>query len=200
MSIIVKPLEDNTPITDKGRINAGAICGLPSHFPLHPSGQTSGGTTSGGKELNLGAHSNDMLSDFLGSSGNLIKHAGLFTSISPVVLLWLSSSTYNLSLDNMSTTPFDIEKERQTAQMSGQSSTTNAPSATDFENENQMADHTKNSQEVPELPEKSTAEEADPDDEDEYPHGLPLFFIVVALGMSIFLVALDMVWLTIYQS
>ncbi|EED18980.1 efflux pump antibiotic resistance protein, putative [Talaromyces stipitatus ATCC 10500] len=92
----------------------------------------------------------------------------------------------------MSTEPIDIEKDRQNAEMSAQSSTTNAASANDFETENHMADHANNNQGIHDLPEKDAAEEADPNDEEEYPHGLPLFCIVVALGMSIFLVALDM--------
>lgn len=99
----------------------------------------------------------------------------------------------------MSTEPIDIEKDRQNAEMSAQSSTTNAASANDFETENHMADHANENQGIHNLPEKDAAAEADPNDEGQYPHGLRLLCIVVALGMSIFLVALDMVRLTMTQ-
>jgi soluble cytochrome b562 len=91
---------------------------------------------------------------------------------------------------------FDVEKERQNAESSVQSSITNAPSAADLESENHNA---PNGQETSYLPEKVEAEEPDMDNEAQYPHGLKLLIIVVALGMSIFLVALDMVCLTIPQ-
>ncbi|KAJ5118825.1 uncharacterized protein N7443_007755, partial [Penicillium atrosanguineum] len=45
---------------------------------------------------------------------------------------------------------------------------------------------------ISKLPEKVDAEESDLDDEAQYPHGLKLLIIIVALGMSIFLVALHM--------
>lgn len=90
---------------------------------------------------------------------------------------------------------FDDEKERQTAESSVQSSITNTPSA-DLENENHNA---PNDQKTSDLPERVDDEEPDLDDEAQYPHGLKLFVIVAALGMSIFLVALDMVCLTIPQ-
>jgi hypothetical protein len=90
----------------------------------------------------------------------------------------------------------DLEKERQNAESSAQSSITNTPSAADLESENHNA---LNGQETSNLPQKVDAEESDLDDEAQYPHGLKLLIIVVALGMSIFLVALDMVCLTISQ-
>ncbi|KAJ5917203.1 hypothetical protein N7466_010757 [Penicillium verhagenii] len=73
---------------------------------------------------------------------------------------------------------FMVEKERQNAESSTLSSihVTNIP----------------NDPESPALPEKVDAEELYLDDEAQYPHGIKLFIIVVALGMSIFLVALDM--------
>lgn len=91
---------------------------------------------------------------------------------------------------------FDVEKEQQNTKLSVQPSITNAPSAVDLESENHNA---PNDQETSYLPEKVDAEELDLDDEAQYPHGLKLLIIVVALGMSIFLVALDMVCLTIPQ-
>ena len=91
---------------------------------------------------------------------------------------------------------FDVEKEPQNAESSVQSSITNAPSAADLESENHSA---PNDQENSSLPEKVDVEEPDLDDEAQYPHGFKLFIIVAALGMSIFLVALDMVCLTIHQ-
>jgi hypothetical protein len=45
--------------------------------------------------------------------------------------------------------------------------------------------------------EKGTIDIATDDDEGEYPQGLALTFIVLALGLSIFLVALDMVRLQV---
>ncbi|KAJ5199662.1 hypothetical protein N7491_009540 [Penicillium cf. griseofulvum] len=83
---------------------------------------------------------------------------------------------------------FDEEKERQNASSSVQSSITNTPSV-NLESENHNA---LNDQETSYIPEKVDAEEPDLDDEAQYPHGLKLLIIVVALGMSIFLVALDM--------
>jgi soluble cytochrome b562 len=91
---------------------------------------------------------------------------------------------------------FDLEKERQNADSSVQSSISNASSAADLESENHNA---PNDQETSYLPEKVDVKEPDLDDEAQYPHGLKLFVIVAALGMSIFLVALDMVCLTIPQ-
>lgn len=91
---------------------------------------------------------------------------------------------------------FDVEKERQGTESSVPSSITNAPSAADLESENNNA---PNDQETSHLPEKADAEEPDLEDEAQYPHGFKLFIIVAALGMSIFLVALDMVCLTIPQ-
>ena len=91
---------------------------------------------------------------------------------------------------------FDLEKEHQTADSSVQSSITKTPSAADLESENHNA---PNGQETSYLPEKVDSEELDADDESQYPHGIKLLIIVAALGMSIFLVALDMVCLTIPQ-
>lgn len=91
---------------------------------------------------------------------------------------------------------FDVEKERQNAESSVQSSITNGPSVTNLESENHNA---PNDQDTSDLPEKVDSEEPDLDDEAQYPHGFKLFIIVAALGMSIFLVALDMVCLTIPQ-
>ncbi|KAJ5589104.1 hypothetical protein N7537_011782 [Penicillium hordei] len=82
---------------------------------------------------------------------------------------------------------FDVEKERQNTELSDQSSITNAPSAAKLESEN-----APNDQETSYLPEKVDDEEQDLDNEAQYPHGLKLLILVVALGMSIFLVALDM--------
>ncbi|KAK4870166.1 hypothetical protein LT330_005220 [Penicillium expansum] len=84
---------------------------------------------------------------------------------------------------------FDLEKEHQTADSSVQSSITKTPSAADLESENHNA---PNGQETSYLPEKVDSEELDADDESQYPHGIKLLIIVAALGMSIFLVALDM--------
>ncbi|KAJ5494462.1 hypothetical protein N7463_010549 [Penicillium fimorum] len=89
---------------------------------------------------------------------------------------------------------FDVEKERQNAESSVQSSITTAPSVTDLESENA---NDPSGQETSYLPEKVDAEEPDLDDEAQYPQGLKLLIIVMALGMSIFLVALDMACLTI---
>lgn len=94
------------------------------------------------------------------------------------------------------TSTFDVEKERQTAESSTQSSITDTPFAAELESKNH---NSPNDQETPPLPEKADAEEPDLDDESLYPHGLKLLIIVVALGMSIFLVALDMVCLAIPQ-
>ncbi|CAI7577351.1 unnamed protein product [Penicillium palitans] len=87
------------------------------------------------------------------------------------------------------TSTFDVEKERQNTESSVQSSITNAPSAADLESENHNA---LNDEETSYPPEKGDAEEPNLDDEAQYPHGFKLFIIVAALGMSIFLVALDM--------
>ncbi|KAL4733064.1 MFS general substrate transporter [Aspergillus similis] len=87
------------------------------------------------------------------------------------------------------TSTFDVEKERQTAESSTQSSITDTPFAAELESKNH---HSPNDQETPPLPEKADGEEPHLDDESLYPHGLKLLIIVVALGMSIFLVALDM--------
>jgi hypothetical protein len=88
---------------------------------------------------------------------------------------------------------FEVEKEQQNAEPSMQSSIINAPSAADLESENHNA---TNDHETSYLPEKVDTEEPDLDDEAQYPHGLKLLIVVLALGMSIFLVALDMVCLT----
>ncbi|KAJ5761825.1 uncharacterized protein N7511_005207 [Penicillium nucicola] len=82
-----------------------------------------------------------------------------------------------------------MEKEHHNTESSVQSSITNAPSVADFDSENHNA---PNDQETSNLPEKVDAEGPDLDDESQYPHGLKLFIIILALGMSIFLVALDM--------
>ncbi|CAI7654832.1 unnamed protein product [Penicillium glandicola] len=84
---------------------------------------------------------------------------------------------------------FDVEKERENAESSVQSSITNAPSMADLESENHNA---PNDQETSYLPEKVDTEEPDLNNEAQYPHGLKLLIIVAALSMSIFLVALDM--------
>jgi hypothetical protein len=78
---------------------------------------------------------------------------------------------------------FDMEKERKNIESSAQSSLTNAP----------------NDPEPFDLPEKVATEEPELNDEAQYPHGLKLLIVVVALGMSIFLVALDMVCPSIPQ-
>lgn len=88
----------------------------------------------------------------------------------------------------MTTLLFDVEKERQDTQQSTQSVTTNSVSAIEPESDYQKVD----------IPERVATKEANPDD-DEYPQGLRLFCIVVALGMSIFLVALDMVRLALHD-
>lgn len=85
----------------------------------------------------------------------------------------------------MTTLPLDVEKEREYTQQSAQSLDTKDISATEPEKDHQSM---KNS-------EKAITEDIGPDD-DGYPQGLRLFCVVVALGMSIFLVALDMVRLT----
>ncbi|OQE46650.1 hypothetical protein PENCOP_c001G03572 [Penicillium coprophilum] len=84
---------------------------------------------------------------------------------------------------------FDVVKERHNAESSVQSSITNTLSVTDLENKSHNA---PNDQETSYLPEREDTEESDLDDEDQYPHGLKLLVVVAALGMSIFLVALDM--------
>ncbi|KAJ5549105.1 hypothetical protein N7513_006339 [Penicillium frequentans] len=84
---------------------------------------------------------------------------------------------------------FDVERERKTAESSAQSSITNAPPAAELESENRNA---PNDKETSSLPGKVDAEGQNQDDEAKYPHGLKLVIIIVALGMSIFLVALDM--------
>ncbi|GAM35705.1 hypothetical protein TCE0_017r04237 [Talaromyces pinophilus] len=81
----------------------------------------------------------------------------------------------------MTALPLDDEKEREDTQQNAQSSNTNDISATGSKSDHQTM----------EIPEKAAAEGMDHDD-DGYPQGLRLFCIVVALGMSIFLVALDM--------
>ncbi|KOS44874.1 hypothetical protein ACN38_g4231 [Penicillium nordicum] len=84
---------------------------------------------------------------------------------------------------------FDLEKDRENSESSVQYSITNTPFVADLESEN----HTSpNDQETSHVPEKADVEEPDLDDEAQYPHGLKLLIIVAALGMSIFLVALDM--------
>lgn len=82
----------------------------------------------------------------------------------------------------MTTLPLDVEKEREYTPQSAQSSDTNDISPNEPESNHQTI----------RTPEKAVAEDIDADD-DGYPKGLRLFCIVVALGMSIFLVALDMV-------
>lgn len=89
----------------------------------------------------------------------------------------------------MTTLPLDVEKEQEDTQQSAQSSDTNVISATGPESDHQT---------IEDIPEKAAAEGIDPDD-DGYPQGVRLFCIVVALGMSIFLVALDMVRFASYQ-
>jgi hypothetical protein len=86
----------------------------------------------------------------------------------------------------MTTLPLDVEKEPQNTQQSAQSSNTKVGTAAEPESDRQTI----------ETPGKVAAEGIDSDD-DGYPQGLRLFCIVVALGMSIFLVALDMVRLAI---
>jgi MFS transporter, DHA2 family, glioxin efflux transporter len=88
----------------------------------------------------------------------------------------------------MTALPLDDEKEREDTQQNAQSSNTNDISANGSKSDHQTM----------EIPEKAAAEGMDPDD-DGYPQGLRLFCIVVALGMSIFLVALDMVGFASYQ-
>lgn len=88
-----------------------------------------------------------------------------------------------------------MEQERNIAESSAQSSITNATSAAaELESENCNA---PNDKETSSLPERVDAEEQNQDDEAKYPHGLKLVIVIVALGMSIFLVALDMVCLTL---
>lgn len=87
---------------------------------------------------------------------------------------------------SMTALPLEDEKERQRTQHSANSSDTNVIPVTEPESGCQMID----------IPEKAASGGIDPDD-DGYPQGLRLFCIVVALGMSIFLVALDMVRFTI---
>lgn len=94
------------------------------------------------------------------------------------------------------TSTYDMEKKRQNAKPPAQASIDNSHSAVELESEN---DNAPSDQEISNLPEKVVAEEPDLNDEAQYPHGLKLLIIVVALGMSIFLVALDMVSLTISQ-
>ncbi|KAJ5772552.1 hypothetical protein N7520_003081 [Penicillium odoratum] len=84
---------------------------------------------------------------------------------------------------------FAVEKEWQNTEPSVQSSMANAPSAAGLESQNRNA---PNNQETSYLPEKVDAEKLDLDDEAQYPHGFKLLLIVVALGLSIFLVAHDM--------
>ncbi|KAJ5959009.1 uncharacterized protein N7479_006159 [Penicillium vulpinum] len=84
---------------------------------------------------------------------------------------------------------FDVEKERRNTKLSVQTSITNAPSAVGLESENHNA---SNDQETSYLSGNVDTEELDLDEKAQYPHGLKLLIIVVALGMSIFLVALDM--------
>jgi hypothetical protein len=115
--------------------------------------------------------------------------------VEDIIPLQLSAGNIPLLLAEMIST-FDDEKERRNAESSVQSSITNAPSAADLESEDRNA---PNDQKTSYLPEKADAEEPDLDDEVQYPHGLKLLIIIAALGMSIFLVALDMVCLTIGQ-
>ncbi|KAJ5383239.1 hypothetical protein N7517_001150 [Penicillium concentricum] len=84
---------------------------------------------------------------------------------------------------------FDVEKKRQNGESSVQSSITNTPSAADSESDNHSAPY---NQDTSYRPKKVDAEELDLNDEAQYPHGLKLLIVVGALGMSIFLVALDM--------
>ncbi|CAI7603520.1 unnamed protein product [Penicillium pancosmium] len=84
---------------------------------------------------------------------------------------------------------FDLEKERQNIQSSSRSSTTKTPSAANLERESHNA---QIGQENSDPPNNLDSKLSDGDDEAQYPHGLKLLIIVVALGMSIFLVALDM--------
>lgn len=110
-----------------------------------------------------------------------------------IIPLQLSTGNIPLLLAEM-ISKFDLEKDRENSESSVQSSITNTPFVADLESEN----HTSpNDQETSHVPEKADVEEPDLDDEAQYPHGLKLLIIVAALGMSIFLVALDMVCLTI---
>lgn len=85
----------------------------------------------------------------------------------------------------------EIKKERGATESSAQSSITNAPSVAHLERDNH---HASNDQETSnQVSEKFNTEETNLDNEGQYRHGVKLFFIVLALGMSIFLVALDMV-------
>ncbi|KAJ5263521.1 hypothetical protein N7478_011126 [Penicillium angulare] len=84
---------------------------------------------------------------------------------------------------------FDVEKERQNADSSTLSSFKKVSLSVDLESD---IHNTPNAEETSNLPEKVDADEPDADDEAQYPHGIKLFIIVLALGMSIFLVALDM--------
>lgn len=122
----------------------------------------------------------------------IIIYFNLSCCVEHIIPLRLSTGNIPLLLAEMTST-FDVEKERQNTESSVQSSITNAPSAADLESENHNA---LNDEESSYLPEKGDAEEPNLDDEAQYPHGFKLFIIVAALGMSIFLVALDMVCLT----
>lgn len=85
---------------------------------------------------------------------------------------------------------FDLEKERQNVQSSVHSSITKTASAPNLEPESHNA---QIGQESSHPPNNLDYKPSDGDDAAQYPHGLKLLIIVVALGMSIFLVALDMV-------
>jgi hypothetical protein len=82
---------------------------------------------------------------------------------------------------------------RNSAYLSGES--TRAPSTMESTAELEKKGETDSAstKEEPSLPSPTS------DDEEaiEYPHGAPLFFVVVALVLSVFLVALDMVSCTI---
>ena len=105
----------------------------------------------------------------------------LICPLSPETLLELTDLQHqSIRFADMTTLPLDVEKEQ-----SAQSLDTKDISATEPEKDHQSM---KNS-------EKAITEDIGPDD-DGYPQGLRLFCVVVALGMSIFLVALDMVRLT----
>jgi hypothetical protein len=99
--------------------------------------------------------------------------------------------------------PSDHEKKAENAGLSGRSSATHAYSASTFESEKKKTDNASNGSGSEDVVNSSatveTGKEVPDDDDDDYPKGLPLFFIVLALGMSVFLVALDMVCFAISQ-
>ncbi|KAL2834781.1 MFS general substrate transporter [Aspergillus pseudoustus] len=84
---------------------------------------------------------------------------------------------------------FNLDKERQKPDSIAHSSIMTTSSAADLQTQNHDGSGATGTSEIPE---KREDRESDLEDESQFPHGLKLLIIVAALGMSIFLVALDM--------